>query len=182
MAAFAYPAIHDFPPFYTQQPNVDTWRKQRQLWCDLVLSYYRANKLTVLDVNEALTSGKSGLFVNATIKRSLPRETVHAVIEELVRMGNAEWEGPSNQRAIIYWRRLEEWASMIWQWAFNTGQTNSICTLYEIAHGDATTTQEFHALDEFVVRKALLVLVKQGKAQMFSGTSDSDLGVKFFLT
>ncbi|TPX35783.1 hypothetical protein SmJEL517_g01914 [Synchytrium microbalum] len=176
---YQFPAIHEFPPFYTQQPNVDTWKKQRQLWCDLILAYYKAKKLYSLDITEAI-AGKSDLFVNPTIKRSLPRETLQSLIDELVKTGNAEWDGPSQQRAWIYWRKPEEWAALISQWAFNTGQSNSICTLYEIAHGDTSTTEEFYELDETVIKKALYVLVKQGKAKIFTGTSDSDLGVKFF--
>jgi hypothetical protein len=54
----------------------------------------------------------------------------------------------------------------------------SICTVWEIGQGDAT--QEFHGLDELVIVKAVKELEKRGKAKMFSGTTGSDLGVKFF--
>lgn len=42
------------------------------------------------------------------------------------------------------------------------------------------TVLEFHGMDEELMKKALAVLSKSGKAQLFFGASDTDLGVKFF--
>jgi ESCRT-II complex subunit VPS25 len=47
-----------------------------------------------------------------------------------------------------------------------------------LVEGDGTRGSEFHGMDQELLRKALNVLVKQGKAQVF-GQEDS-LGVKFF--
>ncbi|KAI9209812.1 ESCRT-II complex subunit-domain-containing protein [Polychytrium aggregatum] len=184
-AAFSFPEIHDFPPFYTRQPNLDTWGKQRQLWCDLVLLYFQSSKLAVLDITEFTSprpgNAKAELFHNQRLKRSLKRETIIEIIDHLVESGNAEWDNPKKkERCIVFWRKPEEWASLIYKWAFETGQTNSVCTLYEILHGDHAAGQEFFGLDELIMRRSLEVLVKQGKAQLFTGSSDSDLGVKFF--
>ncbi|KAJ2806458.1 Vacuolar protein-sorting-associated protein 25 [Coemansia guatemalensis] len=39
---------------------------------------------------------------------------------------------------------------------------------------------EFHGLDLPTLRRSLEVLQSQGKAQLFAGSSDDDMGVKFF--
>ncbi|KAJ1839896.1 Vacuolar protein-sorting-associated protein 25, partial [Coemansia sp. RSA 486] len=49
-----------------------------------------------------------------------------------------------------------------------------------LTNGDDTVGQEFHNLDAATLRRALDVLQSQGKAQLFVGTSDEDMGVKFF--
>jgi ESCRT-II complex subunit VPS25 len=69
-----------------------------------------------------------------------------------------------------------------------------VLTLYELSESEATVTQgmervlvpgrlvdsllEFHGMDPEVLQKALHVLVKRGKAQVF-GQEDQQ-GVKFF--
>ncbi|KAI8807974.1 ESCRT-II complex subunit-domain-containing protein [Cladochytrium replicatum] len=178
---FAFPPIHDFPPFYTEQPNLETWARQRQLWSDLILEYHAHNRLYLLDINEAI-SKKLTLVSNQKIGRSLRRETLQAIVEELVKKGNAEWEsgGASKGRAWIYWRKPEEWAALLYRWVVDSGQTNSVCSVEELLRGDSTEDEEFHGLDDAIMKKALDLLVKQGKAQTFYGSSGSDLGVKFF--
>ncbi len=80
-------------------------------------------------------------------------------------------------------------------WVEETAQKGSVLTLYELTEGDGTrgtgeffsflkgkkgvlTGVEFHGLDPDLLQKALSVLVKRGKAQIF-GQEDSQ-GVKFF--
>jgi ESCRT-II complex subunit VPS25 len=89
-------------------------------------------------------------------------------------------------------------------WVESTGQKGSVLTLYELIEGDGTRGTgefltnipfarlkrgevsvailtgelEFHGLDQQLLLKALNVLVKRGKAQVF-GQEDSQ-GVKFF--
>ncbi|OXV10027.1 hypothetical protein Egran_02210 [Elaphomyces granulatus] len=109
--------------------------------------------------------------------------------------------------AWIWWRRPEEWAELLADWVEETGQKNTVLTLYELIEGEATTSQgtvawtihitnnapgtssrqnhlntdclaEFHGMDLDVMLKSLNVLVKRGKAQVF-GHEDQQ-GVKFF--
>ncbi|KAJ3187220.1 hypothetical protein HK101_009442 [Irineochytrium annulatum] len=63
--------------------------------------------------------------------------------------------------------------------ASETGQTNAIVTLYELVHGDAAEGYEFYGLDETIMKRILEELVKQGKGQIFYGSSDADMGFKF---
>ena len=66
--SFQWPWQYEFPPFFTVQPNTDTRSKQLDAWCDLVLSYHRATKSYLLDVNEAQSSP---LFYNSKINSIL---------------------------------------------------------------------------------------------------------------
>ena len=78
----------------------------------------------------------------------------------------------------VFWRRPEEWADAIYTWVEETGQKGSILTLWEMLEGEATEGQRWHGMDGELFDRALKVLVKRGKCQVF-GEEDSR-GVKFF--
>ena len=59
-----------------------------------------------------------------------------------------------------------------------TGQKNVVLTLYELTESEATISQEFHGMDPDLLQRALGVLVKRGKAQVFG--QEDEQGVKFF--
>lgn len=84
-----------------------------------------------------------------------------------------------------------------------TGQKNTVLTLYELVNGETTLSQgrscntgsgynrgrkianwesgtipEFHGMDMELLQRSLQVLVKRGKAQIFGG--EDQQGVKFF--
>ncbi|KAJ3250192.1 Vacuolar protein-sorting-associated protein 25 [Chytriomyces hyalinus] len=173
--AFTFPAIYNFPPFFTQQPTADTWSRQRALWVQLVLSYCASHRLFLVDLNELSVSP---LFTNASISRSLNRKAIDAVFEDIVAAGNGEWEDKkSRSRCFVWWKRPDEWAALIYAWASDNGQ--KICTVYEIVEGDVTEGLEFHGLHIDAVKRVLEVLVRQGRGQLFYGSSDTDMGIKF---
>ena len=64
------------------------------------------------------------------------------------------------------------------RWVDETGHRNAVLTLFELTEGEATAGTELHGLDADVLRRALAVLGKRGKAQVFG--QDGALGVKFF--
>ena len=57
---------------------------------------------------------------------------------------------------------------------------NQVCTLFELVSSDDYAEQEFHGLDPSILLKALTILERQGKAQIFQGSNPEDRGVKFF--
>ncbi|KAI9363364.1 ESCRT-II complex subunit-domain-containing protein [Zopfochytrium polystomum] len=150
------PPIHSFPPFFTRQPTSDTWERQKELWGEVILSYCQAH---------------SG---------SLKLDVAVSLLDDLVARGGAEWlNAKSKQRCLVWWRKPEEWAALIHGWANVAGQ--SICTVFELIHGDTTESEAFHGMDDTALKKVLEVLVRQGKGQIFYGSSDSDMGFKFAL-
>lgn len=101
--------------------------------------------------------------------------------------GRAEWVGGGKGDGAgagaggefwVWWRNVEEWAGLIAEWVDETAQKNTVLTLYELTESEATLSQEFHGMDPELLQKALSVLVKRGKAQVF-GQEDQQ-GVKFF--
>ncbi|KAI1504670.1 ESCRT-II complex, vps25 subunit [Biscogniauxia marginata] len=78
----------------------------------------------------------------------------------------------------VYWKTPEEWAGLIEAWVEDTAQKNTVLTLYELTEGEGTRGTEFHGLDPEILQKALQVLVKRGKAQIFG--QEDQRGVKFF--
>ncbi|KAJ2806420.1 hypothetical protein H4S07_003807 [Coemansia furcata] len=176
---FQLPEMYNFPPFFTRQPNESTWKEQRQQWCDLVLAYYRHNRLYSMSLAEAVTEPP---FANRQLRRALRVDVLREIVDELVKQGNAVWVGAKNTKdtCLVFWRKPEVWATMIHQWASERGLLNAVLTVFELANGDDTAGQEFHGLDAATLRRALDVLQSQGKAQLFVGTSDEDLGVKLF--
>lgn len=77
----------------------------------------------------------------------------------------------------VYWRTPEEWAGLIEAWVDETAQKGAVLTLYELTDGEGTRGTEFYGLDPDLLQKALQVLVKRGKAQIFG---QDQQGVKFF--
>jgi len=108
-------------------------------------------------------------------------------VEFMRREGRAEWVGDEKGKGRgsgeggefwVWWRNVEEWAGLIADWVDETAQKNTVLTLYELTESEATLSQEFHGMDPELLQKALSVLVKRGKAQVF-GQEDQQ-GVKFF--
>ncbi|GJJ67954.1 ESCRT-II complex subunit VPS25 [Entomortierella parvispora] len=179
-SGFQFPSIHNFPPFYTLQPTASTWKNQADLWGTVVMRYFRHHRLYQLDLDDANTTNEQ-LFHNQRINRRLKPETIQAIVDEMVKKGDAEWDPTSRKRkAIILWRKPEEWATFISTWVFESGLNNTIMTYYEIAHGDNAEDQEFYNIHPTVLQKTMDVLVKRGVATTFQGANFEEMGVKFF--
>ncbi|KAH7380850.1 ESCRT-II complex component [Cadophora sp. MPI-SDFR-AT-0126] len=184
---FPFPRHYSFPPFFTAQKNLTTHHAQLTKWSSLILSYCRHHKIFKLSLSEALDSE---LFYNKAIGKRLSREDAREVVQFMRREGRAEWivgDGKGGGKAggvgegsvfWVWWRDVEEWAGLIAEWVDETAQKNTVLTLYELTESEATISQDFHGMDPELLQKALSVLVKRGKAQVF-GQEDQQ-GVKFF--
>ncbi|KAI4142417.1 MAG: hypothetical protein LQ340_007349 [Diploschistes diacapsis] len=123
------------------------------------------------------------LFHNKKLRKWLSLQDVRDIIDWMTReegLRRAEWVGTSSDRSVayIYWRRPEEWAEIMSNWVAETGQKNTVFTLFELTQGESTMSQEFYSMDPDILQKTLQVLVKRNKAQIFG--SQDELGVKFF--
>lgn len=87
-------------------------------------------------------------------------------------------KGEQSSSCWIYWKSPSEWADAIYGWIEETGQKGAVLTFYEIREGDAVRSKEWRDMDEALLRKALGVLVKRGKAQIFG--QEETAGIKFF--
>ena len=168
-----FPWQHSFPPFYTLQPNVETRKKQLEAWRSIVLDYCQRRSLTSLDLREI---AQSELFNNTKIQRRLSDSALTAIFKDLEDKGNLEWPDKSKPRCNIYWRSPDEWGALIYNFIKQRGQTNTVCTLYELTESSDAVGQPFYGLDEAVLIKSLKILEVQKKAEIFPNNE----GVKFF--
>jgi len=174
--SFSFPSFFDLPPFFTLQPVATTRRKQIQLWSELILSYCRFHRVAELSVHDE----QLNLFKNDKIQRKLSAESIRCFLDELISQEFAEWLDPAQKtHALVYCRKLEDWAAILRQWAVNNGLVDSVFTLYELSKGQSAHGEQFFGLDVRILQKAIRLLEQQGKAKLFIA-STGDAGVKFF--
>ncbi|KAI1741640.1 ESCRT-II complex subunit-domain-containing protein [Xylaria scruposa] len=177
---FTFPLEWSFPPFFTRQINANTRHSQDSKWASLILSYCAHHRIYKL----SLTSpAAEELFHNRRLNKQLSLADAREVLGFMRRDGRVEFMGGGNQDdggdvVWVYWRTPEEWAALVETWVDETAQKGTVLTLYELSQGEDTVGTEFHGLDPELLQKALQVLVKRNKAQIFG--QEDQLGVKFF--
>jgi ESCRT-II complex subunit VPS25 len=166
--------FYSFPPFFTIQPVESTKEKQLALWRDLILRYHRQLKLKTLVVHEC------PLWENDDIGRKLSKEAIAQVVQDLVDQGQGEWLDEAKTQCRILWRKPEELATDIYNWATSSGNIGSVCTLYELHSGEDVNGMSFEGLDEDLLRRALEILENERKCTVFKGETSDEDGIKFF--
>jgi len=171
-----YPEFYSFPPFFTIQPALQTRDKQLALWRELILRYYTSRKLQILNLHDC------PLWRNDDINRKLSPEDVQVVAEDFVEnSGHGEWVDAATRTSIrILWRKPDEFAADIYQWAVRNGYVGQVCTVYELHSGEDNRGQSFEGADEELLRRALAVLERQNKCAVFQGETSQEDGIKFF--
>eukprot|EP00043_Microstomoeca_roanoka_P001048 m.30621 g.30621 ORF g.30621 m.30621 type:complete len:181 (-) comp10625_c0_seq1:167-709(-) len=178
MASFQWPWQYNFPPFFTLQPNDETRTKQLEGWKQLVVAFTKQHKLNRLVLSECASME---LFHNKQLNRTLSSDGIVAVLDYLQQSGHAEWKDSSKTECAIFWRSPKEWGDIIYKWAVDTGNTDTVCTFFELLEGETGEGQAFYNMDRHVFRRALEQLQKEGKAEVFSTDDDDSAdGVKFF--
>lgn len=86
--------------------------------------------------------------------------------------------GGRSDKVFVFWKRPEEWADVVYGWVEGTGQKGSVLTVWEMLEGEAAKGEEFWGMDREIFQRALMALVKSGRAQVFG--EDEGRGVKFF--
>lgn len=176
--SFQLPPIHNFPPFFTRQPNLETYNSQKQQWAVLILAYFRHNRrYRIRLTQETLTDP---LFTNSSISRSLKLDTLREIIEFMASQSQAEYLSKKHDEALIYWRSPEDWAQLLHRQIDATGQSNAVMTVYELTEADEAQKTEFWQMDKVMLKKVVEVLAKKGKAAIMKGSDGEEQGVKFF--
>lgn len=155
-----------FPPLYTLQPVESTRAQQLRVWVDLVHDWAaRSGQWRFL-------ARECPVFANAAIRRRLPPDGVAAVEAALLQDGRAERAG---DRVQLYQRRPADLARELWDWVSANDMLDGVYTVFEL-HADQGPCR---GLDAALVRKALSVLERDGRAEVFTGSTTDDEGVKF---
>ncbi|GMF98714.1 hypothetical protein BVG19_g5218 [[Candida] boidinii] len=219
---FEFPSIYNFPPFFTKQPNLQTWESQLSHWIRLILKYCEFYKIYAINLDgtpkDATStnlndddddvddlegyqagSGSAGggngedadedelkiknnsIFNNTKISRSLKTDMIREVLIELVKLNKGEWINDKDFKSglYIYWKTPEEWSDIILEFIENTGQQNSILTIYELRKSELVKDKEFYNINEQILIKSLYILVKKGRAQILKDEENNSIaGVK----
>lgn len=146
--------MYEFPPFFTRQPNEDTWRLQLKLWMDVVHAW-------CVEHNEFRVTSTSPLFRNERIDRTLNSDTAELVLAELCRCGRAERNGAA---VLVYRRQPQELAAALTQWARSTGHESAVLTFYELSEGELPGLTEFAGADKMLLTRVAEALAKRGEA------------------
>ena len=167
------PQFYNLPPFYSLQPVLETREKQAKLWTEVILKHseYHRKFVIVVSVEE------DKLFSNTLINRKLNREAIYYFLDDLVSKERGEWLDKKKESLYIYWKTPLEWADKIQKWADDSGVSNTVCTFFELLEGETGEGSEFHGMHKDVFKKALKILEKRGKAEIFQ--SGDNEGVKF---
>ncbi|KAI0318756.1 ESCRT-II complex vps25 subunit, partial [Amylostereum chailletii] len=176
---FLLPSLHSAPPFFCQQPNKSTQAVATETWTRLILSYARHRRLFMLRLEDAEVTGGNWdeVLRNGRINRRMKPAYLSFILESMVKENLAAYEPLGQNRAVLlFWRLPEEWAEVLHEWATNTGQLNTILTFYEII--DPPLESELSGIPEQILRAAIAILAKTGRAQTIS-ISDGE-GVRFF--
>lgn len=177
--AFQLPPIHNFPPFFTKQPNLETYNSQKQQWAVIILAYFKHNRRFRMRLNHETLS--DSLFTNVTISRSLKLDTLREIVEFMVSQGQAEWVSKKQRdEVLVYWRSRDDWAQLLSKHIDSTGQSNVILTVYELTEADEARNTEFWQMDKVMLKKVVEVLAKKGKAIIMQGSDGEEQGIKFF--
>lgn len=133
---YKFPPHYAFPPFFTLQPVAATRASQLASWSAHVQQYCRHHRLFALSLIDALDTD---LFWNRRLGKRLALRDARAVVGYMASAEGghrAEWidadgkkgragpdggdggaeAGAGAVRAWVYWRRPEEWASLIEGW------------------------------------------------------------------
>jgi len=171
---YKFPVFYNYPPYFTLQPVQETRDRQEKLWTDLILDFCKFRKVFVIDLDEF------DLFSNPSIERKLSYEGRRAFVAALVKNGQAEWLDTEQRRCLVLWRKVEEWAQDLLRVAQENGWGGSVVLLDELTAGAEVAGTDLEGLDRTVLMRALALLERQGRVEVFTGSSDEE-GVKFFL-
>lgn len=155
MDSFSPDPIYEFPPFFTKQPNEESWKSQLLTWYRIITEFCRAS-------GKWQVSHSSPVFTNTRIQRQLPPEAAKLVLDSMVESGIAEQLSASE--VYVYAVKPSELAYELKQWSAATGHDGSVLTFYELQEGELPGLERFKGIDSLLLTRVVRVLVKRGDA------------------
>jgi ESCRT-II complex subunit VPS25 len=111
------------------QQQLDSWLSD---WSNFVLEYARINIMHIINIEEERSKYP---FDNKMAKKSLNREQFQKIGDYIVAQEMGLWWDKKKIRLRLYWRTLDEWADIIYEWAIKTGRAagaERVMTIYDI--------------------------------------------------
>lgn len=146
--------IYEFPPFFTRQPNEDTWQAQLEQWQRVILAVCAHERQW--DV-----SATSKVFANPRIQRELKPSVASTVLETMVKQGQAE---RTKTGVYVYAQKPAELAAHLTQWSKATGHSQTVLTIYELTEGELPGLDAFKDLDNKLLVRVVETMARRGDA------------------
>lgn len=111
------------------QKQLDSWCAD---WSNFIIEYARVNIKHIIHIEEERAQFP---FENKKIKKSLDREQFITIGDYIVAQEMGIWWDKKKIRLRLYWRTLDEWADIIYEWSIKTGRAASadrVMTLFDI--------------------------------------------------
>lgn len=137
--------------------NFESWKND---WSKFTIDWARAFILHILDMYE-IAKEKPYISLNDR------ERALDIIFKELVEMKRgktkiAKWTDKDKNKIRLYWRSLDEWAKIFYNWAFEGG--GDIFTLIDLRNLEEEIPG-FGTLPEEDLREIIDILVKQKKAR-----------------
>ncbi len=111
------------------QKQLDSWCSD---WSNFIMEYARINIKHIIHVEEESSNYP---FNNKTAKKRLDREQIQEIGDYIVAQEMGIWWDKKKIRLRLYWRTLDEWGDIIYEWSIKTGRAASadrVMTLFDI--------------------------------------------------
>ncbi|MFX1483705.1 MAG: hypothetical protein ACFFCP_11035 [Promethearchaeota archaeon] len=135
----------------SRQEDLSLWANE---WSDYLLEWSENKRIHIVSL--------------ATFIAEPPFKDLRDKVESFKRIGEtlvekevAEWMDKKKRQLRIYWKPLEDWADLIYQWAIKTGKLR--LDVKSIVIQEAT--EDFASLPEKDIHIVLSMLVKRGLAE-----------------
>ncbi|MHA2139923.1 MAG: hypothetical protein ACXADC_02220 [Candidatus Thorarchaeota archaeon] len=139
--------MYGIPP---REEDREMWAEE---WSDFVLRWMEAHDVHVLSVTAFI---KEPPFNDITSKT----DSFKLIGEVLVQKEIAEWLDRNRRQLRVYWRFLEDWTDIIYEWALKSGKTRldvKSIVIQEDSHS-------FAKLPEKDLHRILFIMVEKGIA------------------
>ena len=111
------------------QQQLDSWCAD---WSNFIMEYARINIKHIIHIEEERAKYP---FNNKPVKKRLDREQLQQIGNYIVAQEMGIWWDKKKIRLRLYWRTLDEWADIIYEWSIKTGRAagaERVMTLFDI--------------------------------------------------
>ena len=136
----------------SDKEHIDSWRSE---WADFLFQWSRAKILHIVTL--VLLMGEHPFD-----KLSPKVDALREIMKTLVEKDLAKFLDDKETRLRVYWRTLNEWAEIIYNWALNTGRMD--LTVFDIIN-DKAEKWGFHTLPAKEIRLIFGIMVGLGLAR-----------------
>lgn len=160
-----YGFMYSMPHPKKAKEDFESWREE---WSQVLLDYARVGTFHIIFPKQLLTEKPFNQFVNR-------KKSIDELCDALIEKDLAEWLGNKRKREKlrVYWKSLDEWKTIIEQWAYN----NAIFDVIMVPD-IRKSGQEFALLPVEDLYSIFRSLEKNHKATMIE-LENNQFGIKF---